>query len=55
MAQGHQWEIRNHVLGGLGNGLTAQEILEAVIQTIPYIGLPAAGQAMSTAARALDE
>ncbi|MEU2021295.1 carboxymuconolactone decarboxylase family protein [Streptomyces sp. NPDC016469] len=55
MAQGHQWEIRNHVLGGLGNGLTAQEILEAVIQTIPYVGLPAAGQAMSTAARALQE
>jgi alkylhydroperoxidase/carboxymuconolactone decarboxylase family protein YurZ len=55
MAQGHQWEIRNHVLGGLGNGLTAREILEAVIHTIPYVGLPAAGQAMSTAARALDE
>ncbi|MFE9708307.1 carboxymuconolactone decarboxylase family protein [Streptomyces sp. NPDC005930] len=55
MAQGHQWEIRNHVLGGLGNGLTAQELLEAVVQTIPYVGLPAAGQAMGTVARALDE
>ncbi|MEU1365529.1 carboxymuconolactone decarboxylase family protein [Streptomyces sp. NPDC005803] len=55
MAQGHQWEVRNHVLGGLGNGLTPQEILEAVIQTVPYIGLPAAGQAMGAAARALTE
>lgn len=55
MAQGHQWEIRNHVLGGLSNGLTPEEILEAVIQTIPYIGLPAAGQAMASATQALKE
>jgi 4-carboxymuconolactone decarboxylase len=55
MAQGHQWEVRNHVLGGLSNGLTPQEILEAVLQTVPYVGLPAAGQAMATAARAIEE
>jgi 4-carboxymuconolactone decarboxylase len=55
MAQGHQWEVRNHVLGGLANGLTPQEILEAVIQTIPYIGFPAAGQAMACATRAFEE
>ncbi|MET7924807.1 carboxymuconolactone decarboxylase family protein [Streptomyces sp. NPDC005349] len=55
MAQGHQWEVRNHVIGGLGNGLTPQEIMEAVIQTVPYIGLPAAGQAMGSAARAIEE
>ncbi|MFI6792033.1 carboxymuconolactone decarboxylase family protein [Nonomuraea sp. NPDC050383] len=55
MAQGHQWEIRNHVLGGLANGLTPEEIQEAVIHTIPYIGLPAAGQAMASATRALKE
>ncbi|MBE4734229.1 MULTISPECIES: carboxymuconolactone decarboxylase family protein [Streptomyces] len=55
MALGHQWEVRNHVLGALANGLTSEEILEAVLQTAPYIGLPAAGQAMTTAARALEE
>ncbi|MFJ7996531.1 carboxymuconolactone decarboxylase family protein [Streptomyces sp. NPDC096310] len=55
MAQGHQWEVRNHVLGGLANGLTREEILEAVVQTIPYIGLPAAGQAMGSATRAIEE
>ncbi|WP_338684161.1 carboxymuconolactone decarboxylase family protein [Streptomyces acidiscabies] len=53
MAQGHQWEIHNHVLGGLNNGLTAEELLEAVVQAVPYIGLPAAGQAMSSVARAV--
>ncbi|MEV1170092.1 carboxymuconolactone decarboxylase family protein [Nonomuraea sp. NPDC049784] len=55
MAQGHHWEVRNHVLGGLANGLTPSEILEAVLQAVPYIGLPAAGQAMGAAARAIDE
>ncbi|GAQ54579.1 carboxymuconolactone decarboxylase family protein [Streptomyces acidiscabies] len=53
MAQGHQWEIHNHALGGLNNGLTAEELLEAVVQAVPYIGLPAAGQAMSSVARAV--
>lgn len=55
MAQGHQWEIRNHVAGGLANGLAPEEMTEAVIQTIPYIGLPAAGQAMFTALKAMEE
>ncbi|WP_425826700.1 carboxymuconolactone decarboxylase family protein [Streptomyces fractus] len=55
VAQGHQWEVRNHVLGGLANGLTPEEILEAVVQTIPYVGLPAAGQAMGSATRAIAE
>ena len=49
MAQGHQDEIRNHAIGGLANGLTPEELQEAVIQTIPYLGLPAAGQAMASA------
>lgn len=55
MAQGHQAEVHNHVLGALGNGLTPDEVLETVIQTIPYVGLPAAGQAMSTALRAVEQ
>lgn len=55
MAQGQQWELRNHALGGLNNGLTREELVEAVTQTIPYIGLPAAGQAMTTVLRAVNE
>ncbi|WP_413105492.1 carboxymuconolactone decarboxylase family protein [Streptomyces sp. Inha503] len=36
MAQGHQTEIRNRVLAGRANGLSAEEILEAVLHTVPY-------------------
>lgn len=55
IAQGHMQEIGNHVRGSLANGLSSDEILEAVIQTIPYVGLPAAGQAMFTASKVIDE
>lgn len=55
IAQGHTQEISNHVRGCLANGLSSDEILEAVIQTIPYVGLPAAGQAMFTTLKAVDE
>lgn len=55
MAQGQQREVRNHVRGGLSNGLTREEMVEAVTHTIPYIGLPAAGQAMTTVLRAVEE
>ncbi|MEU9448872.1 carboxymuconolactone decarboxylase family protein [Streptomyces sp. NPDC048277] len=55
MAQGHQTELRNHVVAGQANGLSPEEILEAVLHTVPYIGFPAAGQAMATATRTLAE
>jgi alkylhydroperoxidase/carboxymuconolactone decarboxylase family protein YurZ len=53
MAQGHPAELRNHVLGALGNGLTPEEILEATLHSAPYVGLPTAGQAFATAADTL--
>ncbi|MCT9075482.1 carboxymuconolactone decarboxylase family protein [Streptomyces fulvoviolaceus] len=53
MAQGHQAELRNHVVGALGNGLSPEEILEATVHAVPYIGLPAAGHALATAADTL--
>ncbi|MEU9345251.1 carboxymuconolactone decarboxylase family protein [Streptomyces sp. NPDC048278] len=55
MAQGHQTEIGNHVVAGRANGLSPEEILEAVLHTVPYIGYPAAGQAMATATRVLGQ
>jgi len=55
MAQGHQWELENHITGGLANGLTPEEILEAVLHAVPYVGYPTGGQAMATATRALSE
>jgi 4-carboxymuconolactone decarboxylase len=42
-------ELQNHLRVGLANGLTQTEIEEAIVQTAPYAGFPAAW----TAARAL--
>jgi len=42
-------ELQNHLRVGLTNGLTRAEIEEAIVQTAPYAGFPAAW----TAARAL--
>jgi 4-carboxymuconolactone decarboxylase len=42
-------ELQNHFRVGLTNGLTQAEIEEAIVQTAPYAGFPAAW----TAARAL--
>jgi 4-carboxymuconolactone decarboxylase len=42
-------ELLNHLRVGLANGLTHAEIEEAIVQTAPYAGFPAAW----TAARAL--
>lgn len=39
-------ELRGHVKGGLANGLTREEITEAVIHTSGYCGAPAALSAM---------
>lgn len=55
MAQGLQTQTRNHVVAGLANGLTPDEIFEAVLHTAPYIGYPLAGDAMATAIRAVGE
>jgi 4-carboxymuconolactone decarboxylase len=44
-------ELQNHFRVGLTNGLTRAEIEEAIVQTAPYAGFPAAW----TAARALAE
>jgi 4-carboxymuconolactone decarboxylase len=41
--------LQNHLRVGLTNGLTQTEIEEAIVQTAPYAGFPAAW----TAARAL--
>lgn len=43
---GHHGELRNHVLGASGNGLTRAELAEVALHAIPYVGMPAAGQAM---------
>nr|WP_256252303.1 carboxymuconolactone decarboxylase family protein [Streptomyces sp. yr375] len=55
MAKGYPAELRNHVLAGLGNGLTAEELLEATVHAVPYLGFPAAGQALEVVAATLNE
>ena len=55
IAQHAKDELKNHFRIGLANGLTAREIEEVVIQTIPYCGFPAGAQAMSCALEVLRE
>lgn len=48
-------ELGGHVRGGLRNGLTRDEIVEAVVHSAAYCGAPAALAAMRTVARVLVE
>jgi 4-carboxymuconolactone decarboxylase len=48
IAAGHPDELANHVLGARGNGLTRDELAELALHSVPYVGFPAAGQAMAT-------
>ncbi len=42
-------ELKNHIRAAITNGFTAKEVEEAIMQTIPYAGFPAASQAMNAA------
>jgi len=55
IAQHAKDELKNHFRIGLANGLTAREIEEAVLQTIPYCGFPAGAQAMTCAIEIMRE
>ena len=46
-------ELRGHVRGGLRNGLTREEITEAIIPASGYCGAPAALSAMQVAQEVL--
>lgn len=48
-------ELRKHIQMGTRNGLTLREIREAIIQSVPYVGFPAAATAMTVARAALVE
>lgn len=47
-------ELAGHVRGGLTNGLTREEITEAVIHSSGYCGAPAALSAMKTVQEVFD-
>ncbi|MHB8178697.1 MAG: carboxymuconolactone decarboxylase family protein [Vulcanimicrobiaceae bacterium] len=48
-------QLQTHVHGALNVGLTPQEIVEAVMTLIPYIGFPKALNAMATVKRVLEK
>lgn len=55
IAQRQVSELKNHIRIGLRNGLTAREIEEALIQSVPYCGFPAASTAMGAIIEVLRE
>lgn len=52
MNQNH--ELRVHVLGGIRNGLTNKEIVEAILQATVYCGAPSGLAAMRIAQEVID-
>ena len=52
-ALGKSHELGVHVRGALNNGVTPEEIREALLQTAVYCGVPAALEAHRTAERVL--
>jgi 4-carboxymuconolactone decarboxylase len=52
---GHDEELAMHVRAALGNGLTAEEIKEVLLQVAIYAGVPAANRAFKVAQQALDD
>lgn len=51
----HFDELEFHLLAALRNGLTAQEIIEVLLQSAVYVGVPAANTAFAVANRVLGE
>jgi 4-carboxymuconolactone decarboxylase len=54
-ALGRENEIELHVRGALRNGLTPEEIVEVLLHTSVYAGVPAANAALAVAQRVLSE
>lgn len=55
VAHGHLAELELHLRGALRNGLTRAEIVEVLMQTAIYCGVPAANSAFGVARRVLAE
>ena len=53
VAGGHLDELEFHLRAALTNGLTEQEIVEVLLQTAVYCGVPAANAAFAVANRVL--
>jgi len=55
VAHGHFAELELHLRGALRNGLTREEIVEVLLQSAIYCGVPAANSAFAVARRVLAE
>jgi alkylhydroperoxidase/carboxymuconolactone decarboxylase family protein YurZ len=55
VAHGHFAELELHLRGALRNGLTRAEIVEILLQSAIYCGVPAANSAFRVAQRVLAE
>jgi len=55
ISQGRELEIKMHVIGGLANGLTREEIREIVMHAMIYCGVPASFAGLRAAEAALNE
>ena len=55
VAHGHYDELEMHLRAALRNGLTREEIVEVLLQSAIYCGVPAANAAFAVAQRVLDE
>ena len=55
VAHGHLAELELHLRAALRNGLTREEIVEVLLQTAIYCGVPAANSAFGVAKRVLNE
>jgi 4-carboxymuconolactone decarboxylase len=54
-ALSHDEELAMHVRAALGNGLSADDIKEVLLQVAVYAGVPAANRAFRVAQRVLDD
>ena len=52
-ALGQPEELRSHIAGALNVGISREEIVEVIMHTSIYAGVPAAGSAMRVAAEVL--
>jgi len=52
-ALGKMGELRGHLAGALNVGLTREELVEVLMQTAIYAGVPAANEALQVAAEVL--
>jgi 4-carboxymuconolactone decarboxylase len=55
VAHGHLAELELHLRAALRNGLTREEVIEVLLQSAIYCGVPAANSAFGVARRVLNE